>query len=46
LLEAEWNYTMEQAPAWASSLGHRRWNDRWEGLSLERNVDDWLKAKK
>ena len=33
--EAEWNYAMEQSPARASSMGDRRWNDRWGDQSLE-----------
>ncbi|HKP03958.1 MAG TPA: DUF885 domain-containing protein [Chthoniobacterales bacterium] len=33
--EAEWNYEMEQSPARASSMGDRRWNDRWGDQNLE-----------
>ena len=35
LFETEWNYQMEQSPARASSMGDRRWNDRWGDQSLE-----------
>lgn len=29
LFDRDWEYQMEQNPLWASSLGDRRWNDKW-----------------
>ena len=35
VLASEWDYDMQQSPEWASSVGDRRWNDRWSDESFE-----------
>ena len=32
LFEDEWEWAMRENPTWASSLGDRRYNDRWEDV--------------
>ncbi|WP_394822939.1 DUF885 domain-containing protein [Pendulispora albinea] len=34
LIEREWNYQLEHSPTYASVLGDRRWNGRWDDRSF------------
>jgi uncharacterized protein (DUF885 family) len=34
LFDREWEWELTQDPLWASYLGDRRWNDRWEDISI------------
>src|SRR6476659_11229494 len=34
LFAADWQYHLSHSPTYASTLGDRRWNDRWDDLSL------------
>ena len=33
LFDREWEWELTQDPLWASYLGDRRWNDRWQDIS-------------
>ncbi|MBA3320982.1 MAG: DUF885 domain-containing protein, partial [Pyrinomonadaceae bacterium] len=35
LFEEEWEYQLRESPTFASALGDRRYNDRWENVSFD-----------
>jgi uncharacterized protein (DUF885 family) len=35
LFDREWEWELSQDPLWASHLGDRRWNDRWQDISAD-----------
>jgi len=45
LFATEWDYSMQHSPEEASSLGDRRWNDRWSDESLEAHQANFQHAK-
>lgn len=53
LFDSEWQWTLENAPTFASYLGDKRYNDRWNDVSLEalnrlqqHNIETLEKIKK
>ena len=46
LFDSEWKYQMAHDPVTASQLGDRRWNDKWQGLSLSAVQESYQHARK
>ncbi len=45
LFDQEWDYQMEHNPVRASLLGDRRWNDKWQDLSLAAMQEQYAHAR-
>lgn len=45
LFDREWEYEMSHNPVAASTLGDRRWNDKWQDDSLAAKQQDFIHAK-
>ncbi|MFT4690577.1 MAG: hypothetical protein ACI9OD_002793 [Limisphaerales bacterium] len=46
LFGREWDYEMQRRPVWASILGDRRWNNRWETRSKQAEITHELHQKR
>ena len=45
LFDREWEYQMAHDPVTASELGDRRWNDKWQDLSLNAVQETFLHSR-
>jgi uncharacterized protein (DUF885 family) len=46
IIDDQWEYTMRREPVWASMLGDKRYNDRWEDNSEKATLEDLEQARK
>ncbi|HEY3818194.1 MAG TPA: DUF885 family protein [Polyangiaceae bacterium] len=46
IIAERWDYTMRTSPEWASTLGDKRYNDRWSDYSEKFVMDDLAESRK